>query len=383
MKFVCFPIDIESVIITVRRKAHKSAEVSGGGHWLVPLVLILFVVAGVTVSVLPRMLATSSIGSEPDEVLQESFEKGEEQMEVVRKRMRSSPGVVLIGNSMLNSRVDKKLLREISGSFHAEALTEGNTFSPVWYLTMKEVAQSEEPPRVMVIFFRDRFLTWPGFRFNETGEAFARGMMAGDEDPLVTKLFATGEEPGLKDDFAELKDVLKEADGEGVDQIESLAMDLTKISSDKDERREAMNRRFSMENLRSDVPDDLGDEIESQNEVTMNGYTNPAEFSRALKNSLLPDMVRLAKENGVRLIVYRVKRRPDMDSGLRASSESLERYLRDLNEWLGERDVLFLDENASTEFTVEDYADGDHISRNVRPAFTRWFWSQLLPHLEQ
>lgn len=314
---------------------------------------------------------------------QSSYLEGVEQREMIDRRIGGKPDVAMIGNSMLGTRIDKNLIREISGDERVIVLTEGNTFTPIWFLTLKQLCEAPTPPKVVVIFFRDRFLTWPGFRFDEISESFALGLMGDHRSPAVLEYFADGGDDSWGGELVRLRKLMAEPDVAMNDRVSDMAMDLTKLENGKDERSEAMNERFSLGNLRHDVPDDLGEELESLDQVTMNGYTSPTEFAVALEDSLLPEMVKLTKEKNIQLIFFRVKRRPDADTGMLPDTEALDQYLADMRTWLEARDVVFMDGNDSAEFTLKDYADGDHISKKARPAFTRWFWKELQPYLDR
>jgi len=310
-------------------------------------------------------------------------EQGRTHTKDLAKRISRAQHIAFVGNSMLGTRIDKDTINELAKPREVAILKEGNTFSAVWYLGIKQIIESPTPPKNVVVFFRDRMLTWPTFRLNDNAVEFLQGMMESNGvDPLVDRyLPAEGEDnDGFFNELEAIHARVTEPNDAMITRIEDLALDVTKIEKDKDKRRFAMSERFSMENLRHDLPADIQDEVTTMSTVSSDGYETPNDFHDALAESLLPAMVNLCRENGVRLILVRVKRRPDA-KGYRESSPELDQYISDLSKWLAERDVPFIDAAPISPFTEADYADGDHVSAESRPAYTRWFWKQLTPHL--
>src|SRR5262245_55915002 len=80
---------------------------------------------------------------------------------------RLNPGFVVIGDSMAGTRINERLLGQLSGRPVAPLLQAGS--GPVfWYLAMKNwVIASGIKPRVVFIFFRDTNLTDTMFRLDE------------------------------------------------------------------------------------------------------------------------------------------------------------------------------------------------------------------------
>ena len=96
----------------------------------------------------------------------EKFNRGEIIVpESMRQELRkAAPEWVLIGNSMLNSRIDATYLRTLSGR-NSRKVTEGATQSAVWFLFMKQiVTASGVKPKWVTVFFRETDLTWPDIR---------------------------------------------------------------------------------------------------------------------------------------------------------------------------------------------------------------------------
>ena len=88
-------------------------------------------------------------------------------------------------------------------------------------------------------------------------------------------------------------------------------------------------------------------------------------FREELPTSVLPEIVRLGKEAGIRLAFIRVQRRP---VGGRPPEESpeLREYVRQLREYLKASGAYFHDEWGDPELPLSIYSDGDHISAQYR-----------------
>jgi hypothetical protein len=94
------------------------------------------------------------------------------------------PGAVVIGDSMAGTRIDERVLSQLSGVPVAPLLQAGSG-SAFWYLALKNwVIASGITPRVVFIFFRDTNLTDVMFRLDDQYR-WSLDMVAGEtEDEL-------------------------------------------------------------------------------------------------------------------------------------------------------------------------------------------------------
>src|SRR5688572_29288168 len=109
----------------------------------------------------------------------------------LRALEKARPKGVLIGDSMLESRIDPPTLKAVAGK-RWEVLAQPGGSSAVWYLMMKNlIAAQSPPPATVIIFFRDRQLTLPAHRtetgYRKTIEGYMRG-----EEPMVEALLRAG-----------------------------------------------------------------------------------------------------------------------------------------------------------------------------------------------
>lgn len=274
---------------------------------------------------------------------------------VIEDLQYGKPAWVFIGDSMMGTRIDRIYLGEIS-STHDEVvafLDHPATGPAWWYLAFKNhLVASGVKPRAVFVFFRDTNLTDTLFRL-ESQYGFGLGLddVAHAAEPeldaivearkgglrarlhtAAVRLFETDVaagwlEPALRRWFVNLR---------YPDPAERLRFD------------RSINDRFDLANLRSDVAADFS------------GANDTADFARDLPTSVLPLMVRLAREHGIQLCFVRVQRRPD-GATPPPQSPNLVRYVRDLEAWLTANGALFHDDWGDPELPESIYGDGDHV----------------------
>ena len=314
----------------------------------------------------------------------------------VQKLKKSKPQWVLIGNSMLNSRIDQEELSEISG-WKARKVSQGGTQSALWFLFLKKVVlESGARPIVVSIFFRDTDLTWPDFR-TKGMHAELIDLLEGTTQPEWKMVFARSEEArGLEGRIEQgLQAVFPTKDLRPLArrQMQERALRLTRYGSEFNSsgRRVELNLRFSLEHLRRDLGSDFAPSGQSADaDVSSSGAVidpglyedGPKIFDPSPYASFLPHMLNLAKEHGITLHFHRIKRRPGADHQ-RPDSTYLQAYLGELRKWLQANGALFSDESPDPNIRLEMYADGDHISGEpaVAESYLKGFWGLVGPLL--
>ena len=310
------------------------------------------------------------------------------------KLKKSKPEWVLIGNSMLNSRIDQEELSEISG-WKARKVSQGGTQSALWFLFLKKVIlESGARPIVVSIFFRDTDLTWPDFR-TKGMHAELIDLLEGTAQPEWKTVFAETEETrgvagrieqGLQALFP-TKDLRPLARR----QMQERALRLTRYGSEFNSsgRRVELNLRFSLEHLRHDLGSDFAPsgqaadgDLSSGGDVIDPGLyeDGPKIFDPSPQESFLPHMLALAREHGVKLHFHRIKRRPGADHQ-RPDRAYLQTYMVELRKWLEANGALLTDESPDQNIRLEMYADGDHISGETAVAerYLKGFWGLVGP----
>lgn len=283
--------------------------------------------------------------------------------------LKIKPDVVLIGNSMLNTRVDKRLFADLAEPNRVAYVAEGGTRSLVWYFMLKNFAAiPEPPPKLVFVFFRDFDFNSPGM--NLTGEWLmeARSYMKPDDEPLLERARAM---EGIGPDTAldnYLPDLLAM---ETRRKIAERAMDVAAAGSGTShfDVKVALAERFEFDDLRPDVFDAGALENDAMPLDRQLFSTDPGQ-------NLLSLFSELAKSRGIRLCFYRVKRRPD-EQGRARQSDALDAYLAAFREWAESEGHLLLDETDDPRLTLDMYHDGDHLAKHAMEEYTRLFFERV------
>jgi hypothetical protein len=131
----------------------------------------------------------------------------------------------------------------------------------------------------------------------------------------------------------------------------------------------AMNERFDFAHLR---PIDAADYDPTAD--------READFAAYVDRSVLPLMLRDAREAGIRLYFVRVQRRP-VGGRPPYQSPALRAYVLALGEYIRANGGLWHDDTGDPAQTLELYGDGDHLAREARERYTGMFWNRLGPHV--
>jgi hypothetical protein len=268
-----------------------------------------------------------------------------------------SPRWIFIGDSMLGTRVDPQYLGELSTTHDelVQMVMAPATGPGWWFLAFKNwVVASGVKPRAVFIFFRDTNLTDTMFRL-ESQYGNTLDMVAHDSEPELDRLAAARRrgmwarlytaanrayeldlarmwmEPGIRQWFIRYKYPSVNA---------QLAFDFR------------MDENFGLDRLRADVASDM-----SQIDV-------PA-FDEVIATSILPDLLRLARENKIQVCFVRVQRRP-VNNQPPPQSDALKRYVADLKAWIEANGGIFHDDTGDPEQTLDLYEDGDHFGNRRR-----------------
>ena len=304
---------------------------------------------------------------------------------------RDRPEWVLVGNSMLGSRVtDEKKLEEAAG-VRTKVIAKGGSQSAVWFLIFKQIiVESEAKPEWVTFFFRHTDLTWANFRVTGV-QAEGIAQMDGPAQPEWREVLGNGGRPvpvavveaGLKELFPS-----NFLNFEKRRAMQTYSFDLTRkgMHAGPNKRRDELNERFGLAHLRHDLGSDTAmtdgttaaTDDDDQDEAAY--VEGPRVFDPSPRASFLPHMIALARENGIRLHFHRVKRRP---RGASPQSEWLMRYMSDLEQWLKANGCVFTDETGDPALPLSMYADGDHISGDptVQARYRDLFVTRVRPFI--
>ena len=336
-------------------------------HWIGLLVMILVVFA-------TPMLVLQSTGDIP-------FDPSDRDNIIAQE-----PDYVFIGNSMLETRIDKDELESLTGK-PVILLVSGGSRSPSWWLELKNnVAASNLKNITAFIFFRDRELTSSKVsRTSILARSMARKSMSeeGELDrilelnktstdrmldyvygvypillyrPLAEQILSRLAATPLMVDLFSLS-VLRIMDLEDETKYESKLEEFSKLKRDT-------NDVFDLGNMRRIAQ---GDQL----------FGDYASFKEQSDKSTLPLMINLAREAEIKLVFIRVQKRPSAVRIISQDDEDLAIYLHDLKEYLVRNNVGFYDFTGDPNIPSEYYLEGDHIAPEYMPAYTRNFADRL------
>ncbi|MEO7189800.1 MAG: hypothetical protein ABI051_01940 [Vicinamibacterales bacterium] len=286
------------------------------------------------------------------------------QADVVPDLQRYPPGIVTIGDSMAG-RIDGDLLHELSHE-DVSPLILNSTGSAYWYLVFKNyVVASGTHPKWVFVFFRDTNLTDVLFRLDGPYRA-TLDAVAHDREDELNHIVAARTQPRWHT-VHQLADRAYEG-RRGRDWLVPLFTDLPArvvAPGGPVKLLEAVNRAFTLDKLRPMAQADIAA-----------ADARDADFGANVDASVLPLMLSLAREHGLRLCFVRVLRRP-VNGAPPSDPPVLQHYVRDLREYIERRGAVLLDDREEPELALLPYADGDHIAREARRPYTERFWARV------
>lgn len=283
-------------------------------------------------------------------------------------RLREArPEYVFLGDSMLDSRLDGPYLSQLLGGRPVSVIAPGGSATARWYLALKNyVIPSGARPRVVFLFFRDRYFSLPRFRAAGRYRSELEASMLAEE-PVVRRLLddPAGSGSTLRDLAERAYPVLGHR-GSVREELHKLAAQLASSHTERDALIDRANARFAVRHLRPDLASELVLEEKEQ--------TTP--FSADPSASFLPHILEEANRHGLRLCLVRVKRRPDAGNARRQDPD-LRRYVASLKAFVESSDHLFHDETDDPALGLQMYRDGDHLREDARRTYTAHFHGKL------
>lgn len=283
------------------------------------------------------------------------------------------PGFVVIGDSMAGTRMDYKRFSELTGQGTAPVFQAGS--GPAWwYLALKNwVIPSGVKPACVFIFFRDTNLTNVMFRLDE-GFRWNIDRVARDREDELNAVIASAR-GGL---WARAGTALTEIYGADRARLwvePALAEWVGRVLIPSRRQRAAfitdMNARSDFQHARPMEAADLEAAVDRE-----------ADFHEMVGRSVLPLMLRDARQAGIRLCFVRVQRRP-VGNRPPPQSRALQQYIRDLRAYVESQGAWLHDDTGDPALTLDMYEDGDHLARHSRTYYTEILHARLKPLLQQ
>lgn len=270
------------------------------------------------------------------------------------------PEFVVIGDSMAGIRIDPLYLSRLS---HRRVVGLFHPGSPVayWYLAFKNLAVGTELKSLTgaIFFFRDDQLTT---QVQVTPGVLDR--VAEESEPELDRVLAANK-LGAFSDVHRLSRRVYQFDRTRLWLEPLLTHAPAALVAPPLETADFVNainsQVFALDRLRPFAASDLAP-----------GSGNALDFAANIHRSLLPEMLRLAEQAGVRLAFVRAQRRPTA-VGPPPQSDALKQYVADLEAWLEDRGAYFYDDWGDPDQPLSLYADGDHLTTAGRLRYTERF----------
>jgi hypothetical protein len=282
----------------------------------------------------------------------------------LRDRLASvRPDVVLLGNSMLGEGVDAEALAALLDRPVVKFGLNGAA-SAVWYLAIKNVVcAADPPPRHLVLFFRDPFLTWPDYRVD--GRYAQRiESLTGEGEELLDRLAYGVNLPWPARQAALRVPVFGERDSlrNGLETWARAELPARLLGWNAAAVDTALGSAFADSNLDA--------ELLNAAQLAAEAVAPDADqwdFATVRRRSFLPEIVALCRDRGVDLTLVRILRRRDVEGTAPSAAERT--YRAGLDRWLSSRGVAVLD-YGNLPLTIDHFGHGDHLNEAGRAAFT-------------
>ncbi|MBI5935099.1 MAG: hypothetical protein HY867_15470 [Chloroflexi bacterium] len=284
--------------------------------------------------------------------------------------------VVLLGDSVLEQGVDEfALSAELNVPAHAIAVP-GST-SAFWYLILKNVILQAEPhPATVALLFRDTILTLPNYHvkggyINELDQfATAR------EDVLQERAYLNFMNPLEKAALSYLplyrkgQQFKERTDGRVRNLIPGVL-----FSCDADCVARADATVYHVENLR---PEFVHEALAGDEDFL---FTRAAmDFDALIEQSFLPEIIRVARENNVQLIL--VHERTQIFPSVEAEPKALRIYKQKLAAYLEQNDIPLVDFSYDPRLPKSYFVDILHMNAEGKALFTQLLAEALRPFLQ-
>ncbi|WP_372367383.1 hypothetical protein [Candidatus Uabimicrobium sp. HlEnr_7] len=255
--------------------------------------------------------------------------------------------IVLLGNSILGRGISADLLEQ-EWQISVQKIAQNGSASAYWFLMLKNFIL-QNPPKTIILFFRDHYLTHP--RFRTTGRyRTAISQIATDTEPLLTKLVLQYDPiyyslPGYVNRERYQYFIFQSL-------VPKIVTTMTNVDA-----RQALKKTFDLNNLQK-LP-----QTKQQQKLETEKNSDILHFTKNIHLSFLPEIIEQTKKHQVQLILVRAKRRN--------SHPNMKSYITNLKEYLRKKEILFLDYSQTSIIKEEHFADGDHLNLKGKRVFTK------------
>jgi hypothetical protein len=290
---------------------------------------------------------------------------------------KSKADIVLIGDSILARGINSDQLEQLTGKKNYKLGIQGSA-SAAWYLALKNVVLAAKyRPSFVVIIFRGTMLTAPGYRVSG---AYFREIIDELATPNDTLLLERGfvQEMSPVEQWADQYLPLYGYRLNWRTKIEFyIRYTLTSLfGCDVNCNYKANIVVFDQNHLDKILLVEAVAGAESQLYIP-----ERLNFEKEVDRSFLPEIVRLAHENNIQLILVNSKR---WDGPTEApESPEYKKYFQSLKNYVEKNGVIMLDFAHDERLTKDLYYDDMHTNESGAILFTNIFAKALLPILNK
>jgi hypothetical protein len=253
----------------------------------------------------------------------------------------------------------------------------GGGASAWWYLALKNVIlKANYKPQIVMLFFRDHFLTDPTYRVTGKYKQIIDAV-AEQNEPVLDRLAYLRQMNAAAYFLFRYCPLYRQRDNIK-NQLETTVKDKVVSSMaglEQGMADQAIKRLFDEKNLDKELLTirQLAAESAGSNKL----YNFPQELDK----SFLPHMIKMAKQNNIQLVFVRMKKRRDIEPN--SQPKALQKYIKNLEDYLAQNRVVFIDFTDDKRIKIEHYGSGDHLSRSGgRQLFTKILTEKMLPVIQ-
>lgn len=268
--------------------------------------------------------------------------------------------LLIIGNSITKAGLDEESI-EKAVNLRCTKIVSNGSASAWWFLFIKNVLEPIEPaPKILVIGFRDAFLTHPSFRTDAQYLPAIRSLFSDNEAIYQKKVGNQNAKQGLFDWIR----------GE------------SKYRFDRKIRR-IYEKYFGFK--RDSLPGMLDqvllqdEKAQTQKQLTQENVTNPKllNFSENIESSFLPDMLNIIEKKDMQVIFLRMPRRSILDK--KNDTPELQVYINELAEYLEKKPkTYFIDLSREPDLSDSSFGPGDHLNEEGKKIISKAFLKAFL-----
>jgi hypothetical protein len=273
--------------------------------------------------------------------------------------------VVLVGDSVLAHGIDPEALSASLGEPAYAVAVPGST-SAIWYLILKNIVlEAGDKPAYFIIVFRDTILTLPDYHVNGGYVAEIDQWATAREDFLLEHAYLNFMNPIEKwalayfPLYSSRQQMTTTIEYYARNRIPSLFLACKRDCLDR-----VLASVYHVDNVEAQFREDalVADEDILFTRQAMN-------FDSQIGQSFLPEIIRLARENGVQLIL--VHERTLLFPSAQAEPKALREYKQKLSAYLDANDVTLLDFSYDPRLPESYFEDPLHMNETGKAAFTQ------------